>query len=195
MIPVYWNISMGAVVRHHSSVNESALHFPKNCCCSCFSFCNKNEQQDAKKVLNYRPNGLGWPLKRLLTWDKTGLSRPNLWWMMMINSSHPLLKVLTPTLASSYTPSKIHECKSASHLKQLKTSSLLVFSTAHQSLPFYNQSFYHYLLSKIFTSKWIWLRMLKDFIHVVVIPLKRNVRSQKIGGITVWLSLVCNVSL
>jgi hypothetical protein len=50
-------------------------------------------------------------------------------------------------------------------------------------------------LSKTFTSKWIWLRMLKDFIHVVVIPLKRNIRSQKIGGITFWLSLVYNISL
>jgi len=49
MIPTFGNINVGAVVRHHSSVNESTRQFLKNCCCSCFSFCNKNEQQDAKR--------------------------------------------------------------------------------------------------------------------------------------------------
>jgi len=41
--------------------------------------CNKNEQQNAKKKLNYRPNGgkrLGTPLKKLLDEAKTGLLRP-----------------------------------------------------------------------------------------------------------------------
>ena len=42
--------------------------------------CNKNEQQNAKIMLNYRPNGRGRParpLKRLLDEAETGVPRPN----------------------------------------------------------------------------------------------------------------------
>jgi len=50
--------------------------------------CNKNEQhQDAKHMVNYRPNGrrkLWRPLKRLLNEAETSLWRPNLWRMMIM---------------------------------------------------------------------------------------------------------------
>lgn len=45
--------------------------------------------------------------------------------------------------------------------------------TEHQSLPFCSRLFHCPVSSETLITQWLWLRMLKDFAHVVVIPIKK----------------------